>query len=103
VFTRKVVDYLSRSPSLESATIEPLAEEMHMTERTLRRKLHEEGTNFQRIKDDYRRDKAMIELSQADKPIQKIAEELGFAEPSAFSRAFKKWTGLTPIRYKQSY
>lgn len=103
VYTRKVIDYLQRCKQLEFSSIEALAEQLHMADRTLRRKLSEESTSFQKIKDDYRRDRAMMELSQAEKSINKIAEELGFAEPSAFSRAFKKWTGLTPIRYKQSY
>jgi len=41
-------------------------------------------------------------LDQSEWPLQAIAEELGFSEPAAFSRAFKKWTGKTPGAYRES-
>jgi len=85
----------NRWPDLES-----VAEKMHISPQTLRRHLREEGTSFQGLKDQLRRDMAIYHLSRAELSLQQIAEQLGFSEPSAFHRAFKKWTGLTPGAYR---
>jgi AraC-like DNA-binding protein len=85
----------NRWPDLES-----VAEQMHISPQTLRRHLREEGTSFQGLKDQLRRDMAIYHLSRAELSLQQIAEQLGFSEPSAFHRAFKKWTGLTPGAYR---
>jgi AraC-like DNA-binding protein len=77
-----------------------VAQALHMSPQTLRRHLREEGSSFQALKDDLRRDLAIYHLGRADLSIQAIAEQLGFSEPSAFHRAFKKWTGLTPGAYR---
>lgn len=71
-----------------------------MSAQTLRRHLREEGSSFQELKDNLRRDLAIYHLSRNEISIQLIAEQLGFSEPSAFHRAFKKWTGLTPGAYR---
>ncbi|MEB0041283.1 AraC family transcriptional regulator [Pseudomonas sp. MH10] len=85
----------SRWPDLEN-----VAEHLHISPQTLRRHLREEGTSFQGLKDQLRRDMAIYHLSRAELSLQQIAEQLGFSEPSAFHRAFKKWTGLTPGAYR---
>lgn len=85
----------SRWPDLDA-----VAAHLHISPQTLRRHLREEGTSFQELKDQLRRDIAIYHLSRNDLPLQQIAEQLGFSEPSAFHRAFKKWTGLTPGAYR---
>lgn len=80
--------------------LEAVAAQMHVSPQTLRRHLREEGASFQELKDQLRRDIAIYHLSRADLSLQQIAEQLGFSEPSAFHRAFKKWTGLTPGAYR---
>jgi AraC-like DNA-binding protein len=80
--------------------LEAVAEHLHISPQTLRRHLRDEGTSFQGLKDELRRDMAIYHLGQADLSLQQIAEQLGFSEPSAFHRAFKKWTGLTPGAYR---
>ncbi|GIZ13240.1 AraC family transcriptional regulator [Pseudomonas sp. NCCP-436] len=80
--------------------LERVAQQLHMSPQTLRRHLREEGTSFQELKDHLRRDLAIYHLGRDELAIQVIAEQLGFSEPSAFHRAFKKWTGLTPGTYR---
>lgn len=85
----------SRWPDLEA-----VAAQLHVSPQTLRRHLREEGSSFQELKDQLRRDIAIYHLNRGDQSLQQIAEQLGFSEPSAFHRAFKKWTGLTPGAYR---
>jgi AraC-like DNA-binding protein len=80
--------------------LDAVAQQLHMSSQTLRRHLREEGSSFQELKDHLRRDLAIYLLGRHELPIQDIAEQLGFSEPSAFHRAFKKWTGLTPGAYR---
>ncbi|SDH40528.1 AraC family transcriptional regulator [Pseudomonas abietaniphila] len=80
--------------------LETVADHLHISPQTLRRHLRDEGTSFQGLKDELRRDMAIYHLGQANLSLQEIAEQLGFSEPSAFHRAFKKWTGLTPGAYR---
>ncbi len=80
--------------------LDNVARQLHCSPQTLRRRLREEGTSFQELKDHLRRDQAIYLLSRAELSIQTIAEQLGFSEPSAFHRAFKKWTDLTPGAYR---
>ncbi|MGY2295433.1 AraC family transcriptional regulator [Pseudomonas yamanorum] len=80
--------------------LEAVAQHLHISPQTLRRHLREEGTSFQALKDELRRDIAIYHLGRADLSLQEIAEQLGFSEPSPFHRAFKKWTGLTPGAYR---
>lgn len=80
--------------------LERVAQQLHMSPQTLRRHLREEGSSFQELKDHLRRDLAIYHLGRDELSIQDLAEQLGFSEPSAFHRAFKKWTGLTPGAYR---
>ena len=74
---------------------------MHMTSRTLIRKLQTDGTSFQSIKDDLRRDIAIRHLSVGEKSIEAIAHEVGFSSAANFHRAFQRWTGNTPSSYRR--
>ncbi len=77
-----------------------VAREFGIAPSTLRRRLEAEGTRFQAIKDELRRDTAIHRLSHGSASVTAIATELGFQEPSAFRRAFKKWTGVQPMHYR---
>jgi AraC-like DNA-binding protein len=85
----------------ELPEFEALAAEMNMTPATLRRRLHEDGTSFQAIKDQLRRDLAISHLSHSKRSTMDIGLELGFSERSAFHRAFKKWTGASPGEFRR--
>ena len=73
---------------------------LNMSARTLRRRLEKEGTSYQRIKDNARRDVAISMLSRDGMTVSAVAEQVGFSDPSAFHRSFKKWTGQSPGSYR---
>lgn len=77
-----------------------VAEQLHMTAYTLSRKLKAEGSSYQKIKDNLRRDQAVTMLTRQNLSVADISTRLGFAEPGAFSRAFKHWTGVSPLAYR---
>nr|WP_244816896.1 AraC family transcriptional regulator [Caballeronia sp. Lep1P3] len=79
-----------------------IAAALNMAEATLRRRLAREGSTLQAIKDALRRDLAISRLADTNETIADIAAALGFAEPSAFRRAFRKWTGVRPADYRRA-
>ncbi|MCZ6830898.1 MAG: AraC family transcriptional regulator ligand-binding domain-containing protein [Gammaproteobacteria bacterium] len=80
-------------------SFEALTSLLNMSARTLRRRLEKEGTSYQRIKDNARRDAAISLLSRDRMTVSDVAEQVGFSDPSAFHRSFKKWTGQSPGAY----
>ena len=79
-----------------------IASQMGMSERTLQRRLQEEGSSYQQLLDQTRHQLALELLRNPDITLTEVAVRLGFAEPSAFYRAFRKWQGVTPGEYRQS-
>lgn len=77
-----------------------LAHALHMSEATLQRRLRAEGISYQQLKNEIRCERAILLLKQPDLSLQQISEQLNFHDPSAFYRAFKKWTGLKPSYYR---
>lgn len=82
-------------------TMQQVADSMQMSVRTLRRRLADEGVVFEALADDARRVLAEELLHTTDMTVEDIAERLGYAEPSCFSRAFKRWSGLSPRHFRQ--
>jgi len=81
-------------------TFDALAQGLNLSASSLRRRLMDEGASYQDLKDQMRRDLAIEALSHSGKPMAEIAAELGFAEPGAFHRAFRRWTGSRPGAYR---
>lgn len=79
-----------------------VSSQLFMSVSKMRRHLLDEGTSFQQLKDDFRKAAAMQYLASTDLTFSEIAEQLGFNEVSAFYRAFKRWTNLTPTQYRES-
>ena len=77
------------------------AERLHMSERTLRRKLSEHGTSFRTIRDEVFADLATKYLVETTLPIDEIADLLGYQDPPNFYRAFRRWTGRSPTDVRQ--
>lgn len=87
-------------------TTEPLSEElisykMHMSKRTLQRKLGEEGELFSNLLHRVRMSIATEQLSKSKRPITELALHLGYGSSSSFARAFKQHHNLTPLQYRQ--
>lgn len=99
--TERVMRLLEEAANPHQTTLEDIASMLHMTSRTLRRKLTAEGSRFQQMKDDLRRDQAIYWLSQGGVSIAAAGQKVGFAETAAFIRAFRKWTGLSPGQYRR--
>lgn len=85
---------------LDWPLLDDLAREFHVAPTTLRRRLDAEGTSYQGLKDELRRDAAIHHLCHSALSIAEIGVLLGFQEPSAFHRAFKKWSGVQPGEYR---
>ncbi|MDP9523496.1 AraC family transcriptional regulator [Pseudomonas putida] len=81
-------------------TLTALAQQQGVSASTFRRQLEREGRSYQQIKDEVRRAMAFERLREGVLSIAEIAEQAGFQEPSAFHRAFKKWTGQSPGSYR---
>jgi AraC-like DNA-binding protein len=67
--------------------------------RTLRRRLSEEGSSYREIVDEVRADLARHHLAREKRDIDDVAFLLGFSDQSAFTKAFRRWTGRTPADY----
>lgn len=79
--------------------METLAEGLHMTSRTLRRRLGEEGTSFRQLQEEVREALAE-ELLASGLTLEQVAEALGYGEVSNFIRACRRWKGVTPNQYR---
>jgi AraC-like DNA-binding protein len=115
IFEQQVQRALARLPALPSASAEVratlraalgtgafalggTARALGTSQRTLQRRLREEGTSFAAIVDALRREMALAYLDRRI-PIPEIAELLGYADTTAFHHAFRRWTGSSPARY----
>jgi len=81
--------------------IDQVAQALHLSPRTLHRRLAQEGVNFRAVKDALRRDLALARLTKSADTIGQIAADLGYADASAFFRAFTSWTGSGPSEYRR--
>ncbi|WP_079434265.1 AraC family transcriptional regulator [Zoogloea sp. LCSB751] len=84
-----------------SLSQDDVAGSLHMSPRTLHRRLEEEGSSFRGIKEALRRDMALARLTKTRQSIAQLAADLGYADTSAFYRAFTGWTGMSPERYRR--
>lgn len=79
--------------------IEFIADKMHMTPRTLQRRLQAQGYTFSQILEEMKQEMSFKLLKSKQHSVSEIAYMLGFSEPGSFSRSFRKWTGTTPKHF----
>ena len=89
------------SESDGSRSLDDVAKQLRLSSRTIKRKLAERGTTFSELRDDLRRQRALLLLDNRELSISDVAARLGYSELPNFTRAFRKWTGKTPLAYRE--
>ncbi|HEY5746671.1 MAG TPA: AraC family transcriptional regulator [Chryseolinea sp.] len=92
----RIHEYLMANAYLGILSLDDVASNFNVSTRSLQRKLKEENITFQELADAVRKALAVEYIKKGDHPIKEISHMLGYNELSAFSRAFKRWTGKTP-------
>ncbi len=82
-------------------SLERMADRLHMSSRTLKRRLQDEGANYREIVEAVLRERATRLLMETDLPVSEIAFRAGYNDVSNFTRAFKRWTGKTPRDFRR--
>jgi len=100
--TQRVRGIILRCLGERACTADEIAACFGISRQTLRRRLREEGTSVTAIRDDVLRTAALESLSQGGETVAALAARLGFSEPSAFTRAFRRWTGASPTDFQRS-
>lgn len=102
-FGDKISHYLMSNAYLGMGSLEEIAANFNISPRTLQRRLKDEQVSFQQLADEVRQQLAVQAITQGEYTIKEIAYSLGYNELSAFSRAFKRWTGTSPEAYKVQF
>lgn len=114
---RQAKDLLTKSPQHEDfidqirqlikenlpnreARMETICRKLGSSTRTLQRKLTEEGTSYQELLEETQRELSEFYLQKSEMAICEVSYLLGFSQPSAFHRAFRRWNGLTPKEFR---
>jgi len=102
-FTGQVQQLIRESLSDGNLTMETISQKLGNSSRTLQRKLREEGTSYQKLFEETQSEMSKFYLQQPESRICEISYLLGFSQPSAFHRAFRRWTGLTPKVFQSKH
>lgn len=81
--------------------LKQIASALHLSERTIVRQLHGEGTSFRQLVDDERMRRAVRLLNDRSIELARVADLLGFADAPSFWRTFRRWFGVTPTEFRQ--
>jgi AraC-like DNA-binding protein len=92
---------LQSNANLRPPSLEQIADHLHMTPRTIIRRLHREDTAYKKILESLRRDYAAIMLKDARRSAAEVGEVLGYKEPANFGRAFRRWYGISPAQWRR--
>lgn len=95
----RIRTFLAQQNLKDMPDLHDIAQQLHMTPRSIGRKLQEEGTSLRNIKTSLRREYATRLMSTENLSVADISERVGFSETASFCRAFKRWTGKTPSQW----
>jgi AraC-like DNA-binding protein len=98
----RIRSYLLANANLGLPSLEAIAGNFNLSPRSMQRKLQEEGLTYQQVADSVRKTLAIHFLESGTHPTKEVSYMLGYNELSAFSRAFKRWTGTTPGGYQKN-
>jgi AraC-like DNA-binding protein len=98
----RIKKLLQQMPPAEWPNGDDMARLLRQAPATMRRRLNAEGVSYQSVKDATRCKEAIALLEQPDRAVVDVATAVGYAEPSAFHRAFLKWTGMTPHAFRKA-
>ena len=99
-FSDRVRELLAGELAGGDPTAQNMARHLKMSVRTLHRRLSDEGTSHKQLLEQLRRELAERYLTNPALAVAEVAYLLGFSEPSAFHRAFRRWTGKTPSQMR---
>ena len=103
LISTKVKAHILENIMLGDVGLESIAHTLHIGQRTLQRKLKLEGKNFNELLDECRHHIATKLLGEQKMPLIEISFMLGFSSQSGFTRAFRRWTGVSPKSYRDSH
>lgn len=101
-FIERVRLAMSERRDKQVPDMDTIARALGLSTRSLRRRLEDEGTSFRALRDSFLYESACSMLSDPNVNLQTVAHDLGFADPAAFHRAFKRWSGLNPGDYRKA-
>ncbi len=101
--TMQLRAWLSSQLTKQLPTRATTAKYLGLSERTLSRRLQQQGSSFERLLDDVRHESALNAIAHTSLSLSEIALSLGFAEASTFYRAFGRWTGQTPAQWRKQH
>jgi len=101
-YADKVKALISQSIGTGKSDVDHIAKQLNTSRQTLYRKLKAEEISFQELLEDVRFASAKEQLKETDLSLSEIAFSLGFGDLSAFSRAFNRWSGITPKGYREN-
>jgi AraC-like DNA-binding protein len=98
----RTVRQLLSKPDGGFLDLEGVADAVHMSQSTLKRRLMLQGYSLSALLQEERRDRALLLLRSSALSIDDVADRLGYSSVQNFARAFRRWTGTTPAAYRQS-
>jgi AraC-like DNA-binding protein len=101
LFSQRVQELVAERLKEGTPTAESIARALQMSERTLRRRLRDEQTSYERVLDELRRALATRYLDQSSLSTEEVTLLLGYSDVSAFRRAFRRWHGIAPAAYRR--
>jgi AraC-like DNA-binding protein len=99
-YAQRLRDWLGAREAAEIPTMDDAAHYLGLSARSLRRRLVEERASYPRLVEAARIARAKRLIEDVDRSVYQVAYDLGFSDPSAFHRAFRRWTGMTPMQYR---